>query len=886
MVEWLRVAWSRARSAWSMGRVDDDFQKELASHIELATADNIRRGMRPAEARRQARLRLGGVTQLREAHRAWRGWPLLPTLVQDLRYGWRVLRKSPGFTITAVLTLALGIAANAVVFAALNAIVLRPLNVLHPENLYSIHRTLDDASNESYPDYLDLRDRNRSFESLAAYNFELVGFDTGENPARAWGVAASGNYFDLLGIEPRLGRVFHAADEHGLNSAPYVVLGYGYWHVHFHDDPGVVGRTVQLNKHPFTVIGVTPPEFRGTLLIFNPDFYVPIVNQEQLESGNLLNDRGNRNAVFLVMGRLKAGVAPAQASADVNAIWSDLVKAYPNLHRPSTFALERPSLYGEHLGRPMRTFLSALMVLALLILLAACANLGGLFAARASDRAGEVALRLALGARRLRVLRQLFTEALLIAVGGGALGLWGAVMLLHSLQAWQPFPQWPLNVPLTPDANVYAVAILLTLASGFLFGAVPVRQVLRTDPYAIIRAGSRSTAGPRVTVRELLLVGQIAICAVLVTASLVAVRGLARTLHTGFGFQPEAAMLANTLLDMAGYRDDGVPAMQKRMLEAMQSIPGVASVGLIDRTPLNGDVPNSRIFRGDTSDLRPANAAATAEIMKISPEYLQTARTTLLTGRPFTWHDDMDSPRVAVVNQEFARKMFGSVAGAMGRYFKLINGTRIQVVGVVEDGKYETVTEDPLPAAFLPILQFPASDSWLIVRSGADPEQLAAAIKSKLRDLDPALPAFIQTWENAMNLPLFPARTATAALGILGLMGAVLSVTGIFGMAAYALSQRLKELGIRLTLGAQRPQMLRAALARPVRLLALGSVAGLVLGVLASRGLALIVYQATPRDPLVLAGAVLAMSLLGLLATWIPAQRALSLDPLVLLRED
>jgi predicted permease len=384
----------------------------------------------------------------------------------------------------------------------------------------------------------------------------------------------------------------------------------------------------------------------------------------------------------------------------------------------------------------------------------------------------------------------------------------------------------------------------------------------------------------------LLLVGQIAICAVLVTSSLVAVRGLVRSLHSRFGFEPRHAMLVNTVLDMAGFGNDQVPTVQKRMLETMPTIPGVTSVALVDRTPMNGDVRNGLIFRDDTSDLRPANAVAPIEIMKVSPEYLSTARTALLMGRHLTWHDDQDSPRVAVINQEFARKIFGSVAEALGRYFRFLDGTRIRVVGVAQDGKYENLTEDPMPAAFLPILQFPASDTWLVVRSDGDPERLSAAIKGKLREIDPALPCFIQTWDNAMALPLFPARMATAALGILGLMGAMLSVTGIFGIAAYSVSQRLKELGIRMALGAQNTQLLRSALGRPIRLLAVGSVAGLFLGILASRVLAFIVYQATPRDPLVLAGAVLTMSFLGLVATWIPAQRAVSLDPLILLREE
>jgi predicted permease len=883
--DWIRRVLSRARSALRLHRVDEDFQRELASHLELMTEDNIRRGMEPGEARRQARLRLGGLDQLRETNLELQGLPFIDRLMQDLRYGWRVLRKSPGFTITAVLTMAMGIGASAVVFAAFNAIILRPLSVPRPESLYSIHRT-DDLAAQSYPDYIDLRDRNQSFEDLAAYNIVLAGLDTGGNPSRAWGIAASGNYFDVLGVQPLLGRVFHVGEEHGSNSAPYVVLTYSYWHGHFRDDRDVVGRTIQLNKHPFTIIGVTPPEFRGTLLIASPDFFLPMVNQEQVDGSNLLNDRGNRDAIFMALGHLKSGVAPAQAAADVNLIWSDLVKTYPKDHAPAKFALARPSLYGERLGRPMRAFLVGLMLLAVLILLAACANLGSLFAARANDRSREVALRLALGGRRLRILRQLFTEALLISVSGGALGLCGALLLLRLLRAWQPFPQWPLNIPFAPDRNVYAVAVLLSVASGLLFGAVPVTQVLGADSYEIIKPGSQSRAGRRIPFRDLLLVGQIAMCAVLVTSSLVAVRGLGRSLHSHLGFEPRNTILVNTLLEMAGYGKDQVPDMQKRMVEAMRTIPGVASVGLVDRVPLNGNVGAGLIFADQTSDLRPANATASASVMAVSPEYLQAAGTALLAGRCFSPDDDKDGPRVAIVNQEFARRIFGSEATAVGKYFKQQDGARFQVVGVAEDGKYGNLTEDPEPAMFLPLLQSPASNTWLVVRSFAETQALATAIKSKLAGLDSGLPSFIESWGSAMGLPLFPARMATAALGILGLIGTVLSFVGIFGMAAYSVSKRMKELGIRMALGAQRAQVLEAALGRSLKSLALGSAAGLLFGILISRVLSSVVYQATPRDPLVLGGAAVAMSLVGLLATWIPAQRALSLRPLVLLRED
>jgi len=362
---------------------------------------------------------------------------------------------------------------------------------------------------------------------------------------------------------------------------------------------------------------------------------------------------------------------------------------------------------------------------------------------------------------------------------------------------------------------------------------------------------------------------------------------LLRSLHGNFGFEPHNVMLANTDLGMAGYSDDRVPAMQKRMLDQVESIPGVISVGLVGPCqPLTMGGVTPLVFNDKTSDLRESNAAARAFMYNISPEYFQAAGTALLAGRVLSWHDDKNSPRVAVINRAFAGKIFGSIPNALGGHYKMKDGTRVEVVGIVEDGKYFNLAEDPQAAMFLPILQSPSSVSWLVVRSGRDPQQVMAAIRSKLQELDAGLPVYIQPWSKEMDGALFASRVATVSLGVLGVMGAMLSITGIFGMAAYSVSRRLREFGIRVALGAQHKEVLQAALGRAVKLLAIGSAAGLALGILAARVLAFIVYQATPRDPLVLTGVVLAMALLGLVATWIPAQRALSVDPLVLLRED
>ena len=806
-------------------------------------------------------------------------------LLQDLRFTMRQLRKSPGFALTALLTLALAIGANAVVFGIFNGMILRPLDVPQAESLYGTEYG-NNPGWQSYPNYLDLRDRNRSFDGLAAFSFVFPGFDTGKDPSGSSGYTTSGNYFDVLRIQPYLGRFYHAADEHGPNSAPYVVLTYAFWHSRFQDDRGVVGRTVFLNKHPFTILGVAPPGFHGTVAFAFIDFFMPMVNEGQLYGGSTLDKRGSNNTVFEIFGHLKPGVTLAQATADVNAVGAYLEKTYPQDFSHKSTPLSRQGLTA--FGGAVTAFVAGLMLLAGLILLAACANLGSLFAARAADRSREVALRLALGSSRQRILRGLLTEALLISLAGGALGVLGSVALLRRLSTWQPVAGAPVHLPVTPDAKVYLVALLLAVVSGLLFGIVPVRQVLRANPYEIVKAGSSARGGRRITVRDVLLVVQIAICAVLVTSSLVAVRGLARSLRGNFGFEPRNAMLLNADLAQAGYGGDQTSAMKRRIFDAMGTIPGVEHVGWVnDYPPLAyGSNFRSNVYKDETTDLRQTNSAATPFRYNISPGYFEAAGTSLLTGRSFSWDDGKDAPPVAVVNREFAVKIFGSVPQAMGRDFKLQDGTRVEVVGVVEEGKYLSLNEDPQPAIFLPALQSPSNAFYLAVRSQRDPEQLAAAMRSKLRELDAGLPVTITTWKTVLSLVLFPSQMATVSLGVLGIMGGMLSITGIFGMAAYSVSKRLRELGIRIALGAQRKELLQAALGRPLKLLAIGSATGLILGLLATRVLAFIVYQATPRDPLVLGGVVLAMLLLGLLATWIPAQRALSVDPLILLREE
>ena len=876
---------SLAEKFFHREQLADEMEDEVRSHI-LHRADDLERsGISRAEAERRARIEFGGQERVKEECHEALGGNFVDTLQQDIRLAVRMLRKSPSFTVLSVLTLALAIGANAVVFGVLDGLLLRPLNVPNSENLWGTVYG-EDPGFQSYLNYSDLRDRNHSFEDLAAFNFAFVGLDTGNNPTVAFGFATTGNYFDVLGIHPCLGRFFNSSDERGPNSAPYLVLTYAYWHTRFQDDRNVIGRTVQLNKHAYTIIGVAPPEFHGTLLFIAVDFFMPIVNQQQVEGQDLLKDRGTTHGVFETIGHLKRGVTPEQAEADINSVGAYLEKTYPKEFSQKKAVLGHTGL--TSFGTAVRQFMIGLTLLAGLILLAACANLGSLFAARAADRAREVALRLALGSSRRRILRQLLTEAVLISLMGGVLGLIGSILLLRRISAWQPFQGAPLHLPVTPDTKIYLVALALALISGLLFGIVPVRQVLRANPYEIVKAGSSGKPGRRFTLRDVLLAGQIAICAVLVTSSLVALRGLVRSLQSDLGFEPRNTMLVSTNLAMAGYTGEQLSEMQKRMIQALESIPGIERAGLVNNYPPLVYAAGSRtnVYKEGVTDFKPASVAVRPYRYDVSPEYFRAAGTALLAGRDISWHDDKAAPAVAVVNRQFAVRMFGSVTDAVGRYYKIQDGTRIQVVGVVADGKYMSLTEDPEPAIFPSFLQSPTSASVIIVRSERDPQQLAGEIRSRLHGLDSGLPVDTATWTTQLELVLFPGRMATMSLGTLGMMGAILSVTGIFGMAAYSVSKRLRELGIRIALGGRRSEVLSTALGRAVKLLALGSTVGLVLGILASRVLAFIVYQASPRDPLVLAGVILAMALLGMAATWIPARRALSVNPLILLREE
>ena len=875
----LNRSFTRLLNLTTRRRGDERLREEMESHIATQTEENIRAGMTPEEARRHARLRFGAVEAIREDYHAEEGLPFVENLLLDVRYALRVLRKSPAFTVVALLTLMLGIGANVVVFGVLNAVLLQPLDVSDPQSLYQIRHKqwmIGRLLTTSYPAFEDFRQRNTTFSGMAGiYGYSHAALSWRNAVRNVHGDAVTGNYFDLLGVQPEVGRFFHAADEHGPDSAPYVVLSDALWRNMFDADWGVVGTTVELDKRPFTVVGVAPARFHGAERFVWPDYWMPMV----MEGSDFLHNR--KSVAVTGIGRLKPGVTARQATENLNAISAELAKEYPETDDGQALRLIHPGLFGDD-GDVIRGFLWSVTALALLVLAAACANLATLFAARAADRNRELALRVALGSSRWRLVRQLLTEAVLVSLMGGAAGLVGARLLLGVLNRSQPFVG---ALTVSVDARVYLAGLALTLGSTLLFGVLPAWQTWQSSPLQMMKNGPADRMHlRRFALRDLLLGAQIAICTLLVTASLVAVRGMVRALHTPLGFQPQGAMLADIDLSQAEQTGDTALEKRKQIIEAARGVPGVTAAGTVSRTPFTGGMHGIPIFRPGTTEFKLKNSVLAPYVFTISPGYLEAAGTRLLGGRDISWHDITKTPYVAIVNETFARKMWGETP-AIGQHF-IVSGNLTEVVGVTEDGKYHDMQESPQPVVYVPLSQSEQSETVFVVRSRRAPNEMAAALARTLRGIAPNVPITVESWPDSLRDELFPARAATVALGVMGLLAAMLAVTGIFGMAAYSVSRRMKELGIRVALGARRTQVMSAAVGRPIVLLGVGSVVGLLSGIFASRLLGQIVYQANPSDPAVVGGAVLTMALLGIAGSAIPARRALTVDPSKLMREE
>jgi predicted permease len=871
----MRLPWNRSET---------ELNSEVAHHLNELTAEYERRGHSHREALLMARREFGGADQFKEQCRDERRFSWTVGLGKDIAFGVRQIRRSPAFAATAVLTLALGIAANVIVFGVLQEMVLNSINVPHGERVMTLQLSNSPFPFIAWPEVRDVRDSATQVSAVAAFNINNFGLEVNGATRPVWGYEVSGQYFEVCGIKPLLGRLLTRADDDHAGASDAAVISWSAWKTWFGGDPAVVGQTIRLNKHTFTIVGVTPEDFNGTEKFLKPTFFVPLADAPILEFADWLEQRRAKH-VFAVV-RLKENVTVAQADAELKAIANRVRRQYPVDEETLGYKLVQAGLVGNTLGGPARSFMGGLMALAGIVLLAACVNLGGLFAARTADRAREIAIRLAIGSSRWRILRQLVVEAVLISLIGGVAACSLAWLALNSLAAWHPPTDYPVNFAVAPQPSLILVALLISVAAGLAFGLMPLRQIFRTDPNQAIKSGGiQSFAGRRWALRDVLLAAQVALCCVTVTAAFVSLRGLGRTMTMDLGFQPKGAVITKFELTQAGYSAEATDRFQRQLLERVSNLPGVQAAAYANTTPLKGDLSSTDIFSGQTNDFRPSNKQFSSFMLQVSPGYFTAAGTPLLGGRDFSFADSATTPPVAVVNREFARRLFPG-ADPIGRFYKTRSGKVVQIVGVVADGKYLAVAEDPKPAVFYPIAQQPSQLTALIVRPRRDAPEMAATIRKLIHDLDPDI-AIRESgdWFSLIGFSFLPSRVATVALGLFGAFGLLLSIAGTFGLASYTVSKRMREMSLRVALGAQAKQLLAAALGRMMVLLGVGSLIGIALGVAASKVLAVIVYHASAQDPVVLVAVAMTMASAGLLSVAGPVRRALRADPAAILRE-
>jgi predicted permease len=811
------------------------------------------------------------------------------SLLQDLRFALRQMRRSPGFAITAVFILGLGIAANVIVFGVVQALILQPLDVPRPDRVVTFATREQGYPAYSYPEVGDVRENSTVFSAVAAYGFDLFGLEVNGATRPAWGDEVSGQFFEVMDIKPLLGRLLRRADDDHPGAAEVAVITWPAWKNTFGGDPNIVGRVVKINKHPYTIVGVTPEGFYGTEKFMQPEVFVPMANQASLDGVNWLESRSDNDRVYPI-ARIKDGITKAQVQAELNTIAARVTRQHPKEEDRLAYKLARPGLIGDFVGGAVRRFLGGIMLLAGIVLLAACANLGGLFAARTADRTREIAIRMAIGSSRWRILRQVLMEAFVVSILGGACACVLAWMALAGLARWHPPTDYPMKFLVTPKPSLILMAFLVSVLACVLFGLMPLRQIFQADPNDAIKgAGSQAGAGRRWALRDVLLAAQIALCCVTVTAAFVSMRGMIRSLTMDKGFNPSNAVLTKFDLSEAGYSGEAAEHVQRQLLEKVSQLPGVEAAAYAHTTPL-ADTSDIPVFTQQTTDFRDSHKAFDTFFFNVSPGYFNAAQTPLLAGRDFSFDDKANTPPVAIVNRQFARSLFHSDR-AVGRYFKDSSGNSIQIVGMVPTGKYFLLAEDPQEAAFFPILQRPMPTTQLIVRNRPDPSgvataDMAATVRKVIHDLDPGIPIRLSTdWTSSLALTLFPAQVATVSLGLFGAFGLLLSITGTFGLASYTVNKRLRELSIRVALGAQARQILSAALGRMLILLSAGSLAGILLGIAASKVLSAIVFQATAQDPIVLTAVALTILLTGALSVAGPVRRALHVDPANVLRD-
>jgi predicted permease len=895
-MNWLRELARRLGMLMHRRQFDADLEEEMRLHLELRQQQQIDCGMAPDEARGAAWRGFGNVTSLKEkSHMAW-GWEWVEQLVQDMRYALRMLRKSPGFTAIAILTLALGIGANTSLFSVVNGVLLNPLPYPHPDQVVTMAGWFPGygEGSISYPDFLDWVRLNHTFSSLAAYRRD--GFNlTGQGDAeQVTAVDVSASFFSLLGVNPILGRNFSPAEDQ-LGGPPAVILSGGFWKTKFGSSPAIIGKALNLDGTDYTVVGVIPENFYfccSSTYFRLSDVYVPI----GASKNPLVHDRRVTPSIWAV-GRMKQGVTLAKARADMDGVARSLAAAYPDIDKDSGI-MATP--LEQVMVRDIRPFLLVLLAAVGFVLLIACVNVANLLLARSTGRGREFAIRAALGASQNRVIRQLLTESVLLAMAGGALGLlfasWGTRAALAALPSALPRAN---DVRLDP--RVLLFTLIISLFAGILFGLAPAIRTSQPDLHETLKEGGRGATGTRYRTQNIFVVVEMALAVVLLIGTGLTLRTLVSlwSVNPGFDSHNVLSFSVGFPPSLASADANAIRATLRQFTDKIAAVPGVSAVSVSSGAmPMNRE--SALIFWRQG---QPKPAAETsmpfALWYRVGPDYLNVMKIPLLHGRFLTAHDDANSPGVCVIDEDFVRKFFGNEDPIGKRLnFSLVYNQPLQIVGVVghvkQYGLDETVNSPVQAQFYMSPLQLPddqltafAIPPGYLIRTQGSPGAFASVVRDALREFDSKAVLYQpETMESIIARSLASRRFAMILLAVFAALALVLASIGIYGVISHIAGQRTHEIGIRTVLGAQRNHILKIVLGQGVRLVFLGVVIGLAAAAGLTRLMSTILYGVSATDPLTFSAVAIVLTLVALVACYIPARRAMRVDPIVALRYD
>jgi putative ABC transport system permease protein len=879
---------------------EERLREEIAEHIALQTEENLRAGLSPMEARRQAMLKFGGVEAMKEDYRAERGLLMIENLAQDVRYAIRSLRRTPGLTAFVVITLALGIGMTSGTFSMVDALIFRPYPVPHPGGVVTLVSTTHDESfdNFSYREYRDIRDKTKSYDGVIANaTMEAVGFsaEPTASPRIKGGMMVSGNYFRVLGVEPRLGRGFREDEDRVPGRDAVLVLGPDFWKHEFASDPSVLGRTVRLNGTNFTVIGVAPETFPGMLIFGHPDFYMPLAMAPVFSTNpqkNFFEDRDDRE--LTVRARLKPGTTLGQAQNELAVLAQNFEREYPKFNQSRGAAVHTQFQMRTRADDVNWKFGVIFEILALAVLLVACTNVAGLLLSRARARTREIAVRLAIGAGRFRLIRLLLTESLILACLGGLAGIaigYGVVAWFQSKQNIVMMTDLPMAIPFRMDTRVLLASLAFSALSALVFGLAPAVQSTRVDLVNGLKSAEVDVPGrKRMWGRNALVVAQVAMSLMLLTASFLMVRSFHHSLLEGTGFAKDHLLMTSFDPRLMQYNASQTKQFYKLLAERLRETPGVQSATLTQNVPLGADGSTdfeSVAFVPDGFQM-PRERENFNSMMDTTDEgYFETMHISILHGRGFLASDTSEAPSVAIVNEQLA-KHYWPDSDAVGKHIRLDSrtGTPVEIVGVARNIQYLNTFEKPMDFLYMPLAQHPAARMVLMLQSSGDPLQLVQSLKEVVRTLDPNMPMLhIMSYEDYyVNKAVKGPGIASDLVGTMGAIGLVLAIAGLYGLVAYNVSRRTHEIGIRMALGAASSDVLRLMMGKGLVLVGMGTAIGLALGFGVEQLMNSMLFNAGGVDILAYVVVVPSLFLVTVLAAYVPARRASRISPTQALR--